>query len=130
MGGFNLYQPRCTNNKLKKENNNMFGLVYTMASAPVGTAGGADGGITAFQRVIPLIFMFAIFYFLLIRPQKKKAMEHKALLESIKYGDNVITAGGVHGKVSAVENDHVLLDVANNVNIKITKSFIATVKKE
>lgn len=108
----------------------MFGLAFAMAGAPVGTAGGAGGGMAAFQQVIPLIFMFAIFYFLLIRPQKKKAMEHKALLESIKYGDNVITAGGVHGKVSAVENDHVLLDVANNVNIKITKSFIATVKKE
>ena len=108
----------------------MFGLVYTMASAPVGTAGGADGGITAFQRVIPLIFMFAIFYFLVIRPQKKKALEHKSLVESIKRGDNVITAGGVHGIVSAVENDLVLLDVADNVNIKITKSFIAAIRKD
>ena len=108
----------------------MFGLVYTMASAPVGTAGGGDGGIAAFQRVIPLIFMFAIFYFLVIRPQKKKALEHKALVESIKRGDNVITAGGVHGIVSAVENDLVLLDVADNVNIKITKSFIAAIRKD
>ena len=48
----------------------MFGLAFTMAGAPGGTTGGADGGMTAFQQVIPLIFMFAIFYFLLIRPQK------------------------------------------------------------
>jgi preprotein translocase subunit YajC len=107
----------------------MFGLAFAMAGAPGGTAGGAGGGMAAFQQVIPLIFMFAIFYFLLIRPQKKKSLEHKAMLESIKRGDDVITAGGVHGTVYAVDNDLVLLDVANNVNIKITKGYIATIKK-
>jgi preprotein translocase subunit YajC len=106
----------------------MFGLAFAMAGAP-GGAGGADGGMAAFQQFIPLIFMFAIFYFLLIRPQKKKSLEHKAMLESIKKGDNVITAGGVHGTVYAVDNDLVLLDVANNVNIKITKGYIATIIK-
>jgi preprotein translocase subunit YajC len=108
----------------------MFGLAFAMAGAQGGTEGGAGGGIAAFQQVIPLIFMFALFYFLLIRPQKKKALEHKALLESIKRGDNVITASGVHGKVFAVENDCVLLDVANNVNIKINKSYIASKRGE
>jgi preprotein translocase subunit YajC len=106
----------------------MFGLAFAMAGSP-GGAGGADGGFAVFQQVIPLIFMFAIFYFLLIRPQKKKSLEHKAMLESIKRGDDVITAGGVHGTVYAVDNDLVLLDVANNVNIKITKGYIATIKK-
>jgi preprotein translocase subunit YajC len=108
----------------------MFGLAFAMAGAPGGATGGAGGGMAAFQQVIPLIFMFAIFYFLLIRPQKKKALEHKALLESIKKGDNVITAGGIHGKVFALENDLVMLDVANNVTINITKGFIATIKKD
>ena len=86
--------------------------------------------MAAFQQVIPLVFMFAIFYFLLIRPQQKKAKEHKALLEAMKKGDNVITAGGVHGKVTAVENEMVTLEIANNVNIKITKSYIAAIKKD
>jgi len=94
----------------------MFGLDLTK----VGAAGG---------QIIPLVLMFAIFYFLLIRPQQKKAKEHRALLESMKKGDNVITAGGVHGKVTSVENDLVTLEVANNVNIKITKSYIAAIKK-
>ena len=107
----------------------MFGLAFAMAGAPGGAAGGAGGGMAAFQQIIPLVFMFAIFYFLLIRPQQKKAKEHKALLESMKKGDNVITAGGVHGKVTAVENDLVTLEIANNVNIKITKSYIAAIKK-
>ncbi len=108
----------------------MFGLAFAMGSAPGGAAGGAGGGMAAFQQIIPLVFMFAIFYFLLIRPQQKKAKEHKALLESMKKGDNVITAGGVHGKITSVENDLVTLEVANNVNIKITKSYIAAIKKD
>ena len=108
----------------------MFGLAFAMGGSPGGAAGGAGGGMAAFQQIIPLVFMFAIFYFLLIRPQQKKAKEHKALLESMKKGDNVITAGGVHGKITAVENDLVTLEVANNVNIKITKSYIAAIKKD
>ncbi|MBW4056715.1 MAG: preprotein translocase subunit YajC [Proteobacteria bacterium] len=108
----------------------MFGLAFAMGGAPGGGVGAAGGGMAAFQQVIPLVFMFAIFYFLLIRPQQKKAKEHKALLEAMKKGDNVITAGGVHGKVTAVENDLVTLEIANNVNIKITKSYIAAIKKD
>jgi preprotein translocase subunit YajC len=108
----------------------MFGLAFAMGGAPGGAAAGSGGGMAAFQQIIPLVFMFAIFYFLLIRPQQKKAKEHKALLEAMKKGDNVITAGGVHGKVTAVENDLVTLEIANNVNIKITKSYIAAIKKD
>ncbi len=108
----------------------MLGLAFAMGGAPGGAAGGAGGGMAAFQQVIPLVFMFAIFYFLLIRPQQKKAKDHKALLEAMKKGDNVITAGGVHGKVAAVENDLVSLEIANNVTIKITKSYIAAIKKD
>ena len=108
----------------------MFGLAFAMGGAPGGAVGGAGGGMAAFQQIIPLVFMFAIFYFLLIRPQQKKAKEHKALLEAMKKGDNVITAGGVHGRVTTVENDLVTLEIANNVNIKITKSYIAAIKKD
>ena len=108
----------------------MFGLAFAMGGSSGGAAGGVGGGMAAFQQIIPLVFMFAIFYFLLIRPQQKKAKAHKALLESMKKGDNVITAGGVHGKITGVENDLVTLEVANNVNIKITKSYIAAIKKD
>ena len=106
----------------------MFGLAYAMAGAP-GEAAGGTSGMAAFQQVIPLVAMFALFYFLLIRPQQKKAKAHKALLDSMKKGDNVITASGIHGQVSAVDNDLVILDVANNVTLRITKSYIATLKK-
>jgi preprotein translocase subunit YajC len=107
----------------------MFGLAFAMGGAPGGATGPA-GGMAAFQQVIPLVFMFAIFYFLLIRPQQKKAKEHKALLEAIKKGDNVITAGGVHGKVTSVDDGIVTLEIATGVNIKIVKSYIAAIRKD
>jgi len=107
----------------------MFGLAFAMGGAPGGAAEQA-GGMAAFQQVIPLVFMFAIFYFLLIRPQQKKAKEHKALLEAIKKGDNVITAAGIHGKITAVDGDIVTLEIATGVNIKIIKSYVAAVKKD
>jgi len=105
----------------------MFGLAFAMGGSP---GGGTAGGMAAFQQIIPLVFLYAIFCFFLIRQRQKKDQEHKALLESMKKGDNVITAGGVHGKITAVENDLVTLEVANNVNIKITKSYIAAIKKD
>ncbi len=107
----------------------MFGLAFAMAGPPGGGA-GSGGGMAAFQQIIPLVFMFAIFYFLLIRPQQKKAKEHKTLLDALKKGDNVVTAGGVHGKVTSVDDTIVTLEIATGVNIKITKSYIASVKKD
>jgi len=102
----------------------MFGLAFAMGTPPGGAAGGGQSALTS---MIPLVIMFAIFYFLLIRPQQKKAKEHKALLEALKKGDQVITAGGMHGKVSAVDDNVVTLEVANNVNIKFNKGHIAAI---
>lgn len=102
----------------------MIGLAFAMGTPPGGGAGGVQSGITS---LVPLIIMFAIFYFLLIRPQQKKAKEHKALLEALKKGDHVVTAGGMHGKVSAVEENIVTLEVANGVNIKFNKGHIAAI---
>ena len=86
-----------------------------------------SGGASGLTSFIPLIFMFAIFYLLLIRPQQKKAKEHKVLLETLKKGDQVITAGGIHGKVTSVDESVVTLEIATGVNIKINKGFIATI---
>ena len=106
----------------------MIGLAFAMGTPPGGAAGG--GAQSAMTQLLPLVIMFGIFYFLLIRPQQKKAKEHKALLEAIKKGDNVITAGGVHGKITSVDDSIVTLEIATGVNIKITKSYIAAVKKD
>jgi preprotein translocase subunit YajC len=105
----------------------MLGIAFAMG-APAGGAAG-QGGTAAIMNFLPLIFMFGIFYFLLIRPQQKKAKEHKAMLEAIKIGDSVKTAAGIHGKIAAIEDQVVTLEVATGVKIKMDKPFITTVVK-
>ena len=102
----------------------MLGLAFAMGTPPGGAAGGSQSALTS---MIPLVIMFAIFYFLLIRPQQKKAKEHKALLEALKKGDQVITAGGMHGKVTAVDDSVVTIEVASNVNVQFNKGHVAAI---
>ena len=104
----------------------MLGLAFAMGTPP----GGQGGGQGAFMQLIPLVFMFGIFYFLLIRPQQKKAKEHRQLLDTLQKGDQVITAGGMHGKVTAIDDKVVTLEVAPGVNVKLNKGFIASLEKK
>ena len=108
----------------------MVGLAFAMGSPAGGAPGGSGGMLAQFQGMIPLVLMFAIFYFLLIRPQQKKAKEHRALLDALKKGDQVVTAGGMHGKVTALDDQVVTLEIAPGVNVKINKGYIASVKKD
>ena len=74
-------------------------------------------------QFIPLILIFVIFYFFLIRPQQKKVKEHKAMVESLKRGDKVVTAGGITGTVERlIDNDKVEVEIAENVKVEIVKS--------
>lgn len=81
-------------------------------------------------NVIMLVAMFAIFYFLLIRPQQKRAKEHKQLIDSLKVGDSVVTAGGVHGKVAGILEDTVMVEIATGVKVKFNRSSIVGIKGE
>lgn len=105
----------------------MFGLASAMGTSPGGASGGPQSAI---MNLVPLIFMFGIFYFLLIRPQQKKAKEHRALLDALKKGDQVITAGGVYGKITAIDGEIVSIEIATGVNIKIGKGFISSLAKK
>ena len=72
---------------------------------------------------IPLILIFVIFYFFLIRPQQKKVKEHKAMVENLKRGDKVVTSGGITGRVERlIDNDKVEVEIADNVKVEIVKS--------
>ncbi len=74
-------------------------------------------------QFIPLILIFVIFYFFLIRPQQKKVKEHKAMVESLKRGDKVITSGGITGTVERIiDNDKIEVEIAENVKVEIIKS--------
>lgn len=79
-------------------------------------------------QFIPLILIFVIFYFLLIRPQQKRIKEHKAMVDSLNRGDDIVTSGGIVGKVVRVlEDDKVEVEIAENVTVKIIKSTVSQV---
>ena len=76
-----------------------------------------------FAQFIPLILIFVIFYFFLIRPQQKKVKDHKAMVESLKRGDKVVTSGGIVGTVERViDNEKVEVQIADNVNVEIIRA--------
>ncbi|MEL6463350.1 MAG: preprotein translocase subunit YajC [Pseudomonadota bacterium] len=82
----------------------------------------------AFAQFVPLILIFAIMYFLLIRPQQKKVKQHQAMVEALRRGDQVVTQGGLIGKVSKVKEDNeVEVELAEGVKVRVVKSTIAQV---
>jgi preprotein translocase subunit YajC len=107
---------------------NLFGIseAYAMAGNATGTGQQRPG----YEGIIMLVIMFAIFYFLLIRPQQKRAKQHKQLIETLKVGDQVVTAGGLHGKVAALQESIVVLEVATGVKVKVNRSSVVGAKQE
>ena len=92
-------------------------------------AGGATGAAFFVQVLpLPLLLIFVVFYFLLIRPQQKRAKEHQAKIEAVTKNDEVVTGGGLMGKVTKVADDHVEVEIAPNVRVKALKSTLADVK--
>jgi len=87
--------------------------------------GGGGGAFTSF---IPLILIFAIMYFLLIRPQQKKLKEHNAMVAAVRRGDQVVTSGGIFGKVTKVKDDHEIeIEIAKGVKVRVVKSTLTQV---
>ena len=97
------------------------------ATPAYAQAAGAGAG-SAFASFIPLILIFGIMYFLLIRPQQKKMKEHKAMVEALRRGDQVLTQGGIVGKVTKVQEDgSIEVEIAENVKVKILRHTIVQV---
>ncbi len=84
------------------------------------------GGIVSF---LPFVFIFIIFYYVMVRPQRRRQMEQQKLISALKTGDKVVTASGIHGLISNVKETTVILKVADNVKIEIEKSAVGTVMK-
>ncbi|WP_347313066.1 preprotein translocase subunit YajC [Defluviimonas sp. SAOS-178_SWC] len=99
-----------------------------MFITPAYAQAAGAGGIGALGQFLPLILIFAIMYFLLIRPQQKKLKEHKSMVEALRRGDQVITQGGIIGKVSKVKEDGELeVEIAEGVKVRVVRSTISTV---
>lgn len=99
----------------------MTGIAYAMgqAGAPAGQGAGGFGGL------IPIILMFVIFYFLLIRPQQKRNKDHREMISNLKKGDRVITSGGIHGRITGIDENTLNLEIADRVRIKVVRSNVA-----
>ncbi len=100
----------------------MIDTAYAMA-APGGGQGGAD--MNTLMSILPMILIFGVFYFLLIRPQQQKAKEHKTLLDNLKKGDSVITQGGLFGKITALSDQTLTLEIADKVRVRVSRAHIA-----
>ena len=90
-------------------------------------AQGATGGGFDMLGMLPIILMFVVLYFLMIRPQMKRAKEHKSMIESLQKGDEVVTAGGVVGRVSKIDESYISLQVAENVEIMVQRPSVQLV---
>jgi preprotein translocase subunit YajC len=101
-------------------------LLLAQAATPA-PAGPAPSPLSSF---VPLIFIFVIFYFLLIRPQQKKQKEHQKLISSVQTGDAVVTNAGIHGVITNVKETTVIVRVADNVKLEFDRAAIATVIRD
>lgn len=106
----------------------MFNFVseaWAMAPPPAqGTAGAPQSLQNSLMQFVPLILIFVVFYFLLIRPQQKKQKELKDMISALKKGDKVITTGGIYGEVENVKENTIVLKVADKVRLEVLKSAV------
>ena len=91
---------------------------FAQSAAPTGDAGG-------WASMLPIVLMFVLLYFLMIRPQMKRAKEHKSMTEALQKGDEVVTSGGVIGKITGI-GEYLTLEIAPNTEIKVQKSAVQT----
>jgi preprotein translocase subunit YajC len=100
-------------------------MEWLIPSAYAQAAGGAQPN--AFVQLLPLVLIFVVFYFLLIRPQAKRAKEHKAMVAALAVGDEVVTAGGMLGKVTETGDQFLTVELAEGVRVKVQRHTIGAV---
>jgi len=88
-----------------------------------GLLGGEGAG--GFSAFVPLILMFVIFYFLLIRPQQKKTKDHREMLSSLKKGDRIVTGGGIYGRITGMDDATLTVEIADKVRVKVNRSNVS-----
>jgi preprotein translocase subunit YajC len=98
---------------------------YAMGMSP-----GGGGGSSQILSFLPIILIFVIFYFLLIRPQQKQKKEHQSLLSNLKEGDNVLTSGGIYGRITGIKDDRITVEISDKVRVKVNRGHIAGVVKQ
>lgn len=98
-----------------------------LISTAAAQAQGASGQSGALMQMLPLVLIFVVFYFLLIRPQTKRAKEHRTMVAALEVGAEVVTNGGILGKVTEVSEQFLTIEIASGVNIKLQRAAVAQV---
>ena len=98
-----------------------------LISTAAAQAQGAPGQPNAFMSFLPLILIFVVFYFLLIRPQAKRAKEHRAMIAALEVGTEVVTSGGILGKITELGDQIITVEIADGVRVKVQRHTIAQV---
>ncbi len=102
-----------------------------MFVTPAYAQASAGGGDVFTSLVVPMVLIFGIMYFLLIRPQQKKLKEHQSMIDALRRGDQVVTAGGLVGKVTKVREDaEIEIEIASGVNVRVVKHTISQVRSK
>ncbi len=96
-------------------------------AAPAAAAGGAESMFGSLGQLLPLVLMFVVLYFIMIRPQMKRQKEHKAMIEALAKGDEVVVAGGVIGRVAKMGESLLTVEVANGVELQVQRSAVVQV---
>jgi len=103
-------------------------MLITPAYAQAAAGAAAPGGAAVFlTNAVPLVLIFVIFWFLLIRPQQQRAKQHRAMIDAVKKGDSIVTGGGLVGKVTKVEGDIVEVEIASGVKVKAVKATLSDI---
>ena len=101
--------------------------MFLISEAFAQAAPTVPAGPSILESMLPLVVIFAIFYFLLIRPQQKKLKTHDEMVNSLKKGDEILTGGGIIGKIAKVEDDFLLVKIASDVEVKVSRATIVKV---
>lgn len=105
-------------------------ISQALAQTPAPAAGDPAAAPSLLIQLAPMVAIFAIFYFLLIRPQQKRAKDHQAMIAAVRRGDTVVTSGGIIGKVSKVEDQVVTVEIADGVKISVVKTSLSEVRSK
>ncbi len=100
----------------------MPGLAYAQGSA-------AAGGPSPIVSIMPIALMFVVLYFLLIRPQQKRTREHETMIENLKRNDEIVTSGGIYGRIQSIADKVLVVEIAPNVRVRVDRAQVATVAK-
>ena len=94
--------------------------------------GSGTGSASPFGFLLPFALIFAVFYFLIIRPQSKRQKEHQSMIKTLQKGDHVVSSGGIHGTIQSIseDSDVVTMEIADKVRVKISRSSISRVKEK